>query len=80
MDRKKRIIAVLVGRPDDPTWDAAIADAAAAMEEVEESSQECFPEKSLSHRRGEFVAFPAGVSFGGGQKVRSFFQTRRKLC
>ena len=29
-----------------------------------------FTEKSLHHRRGEFLALPTGMSFGGGQMVR----------
>ena len=72
LDCKQRIIAVLVGQPNDPTWDQVAHDAAAVMEEVREAGEEeeCFSEKFLSHRRGEFVAFPVGVSFGGGQKVR----------
>lgn len=41
------------------------------MTEVQEVGleEDCFTDKFLSHRRGEFVAFPVGVSFGGGQKV-----------
>jgi hypothetical protein len=71
VDSKDRIIAVLVGQPNDPTWDQAILDATMAMESAQEEGQEegCFTEKFLSHRRGEFLAFPVGVSFGGGQKV-----------
>ena len=72
LDRKQRVIVALVGRPSDPTWDQAVYDAAAVMTEVQEAGleEDCFPDKFLSHRRGEFVAFPVGVSFGGGQKVR----------
>jgi len=73
LDKKERIIAVLVGRPDDPQWGAEIDAAAGVMREVERcgADMELFKEKSLHHRRGEFLAIPAGVSFGGGQKVRA---------
>jgi hypothetical protein len=33
-------------------------------------SEELMDDKHLHHRRGDFVALPVGVSFGGGQKVR----------
>jgi len=71
-----------VGRPNDPTWDQVVHDAAAVMEEVREAGFEegCFSEKFLSHRRGEFVAFPVGVSFGGGQKVCAFIPNHLPSC
>jgi len=71
LDSKNRVIVALVGRPSDPSWDQAVEDAAAVMAEVQEEGlvEDSFPDKFLSHRRGEFVAFPVGVSFGGGQKV-----------
>jgi hypothetical protein len=73
LDKEERIIAVLVGQPEDPHW-RDVADAAAElMQEVEclGASMDLFTEKSLHHRRGEFLAIPAGVSFGGGQTVRA---------
>ena len=76
IDRKERITVALVGRPKDPTWDQAVHDATAVMTEVQEEGleEDSFPEKFLSHRRGEFVAFPVGVSFGGGQTVRLYLK------
>jgi hypothetical protein len=43
------------------------------MQEVERlgADVDLFTEKSLHHRRGEFIAIPAGVSFGGGQTVQA---------
>ena len=35
LDKEKRIIAVLVGQPDDPMWKDAVNDAAGVMQEVE---------------------------------------------
>ena len=71
VDSSDRIIVVLAGRPKDPTWDHVVAGASAAMEGVRKAGQKSgsFRDKDLSHRRGEFVALAAGVSFGGGQTV-----------
>jgi hypothetical protein len=72
LDKNGRIIAVLVGQPDDPHWKYVAIDATEVMQEVERlgADTELFAEKTLHHRRGEFLALPAGVSFGGGQTVR----------
>ena len=69
----ERIIAVLVGQPDDPLWKDTVDAAAGVMQEVEQQGAgvDLFTGKSLHHRRGEFLAIPAGVSFGGGQTVRA---------
>ena len=74
LDKEERIIAVLVGRPDDPQWSDTINAAAEVMQEVEQlgRSMDLFAAKCLHHRRGEFLAIPAGVSFGGGQTVRAW--------
>ena len=49
-------------------------DAAALMEEVRKLGLESdlFDEKYITHRRGDFVAIPVGVSYGGGGTVCSF--------
>ena len=74
LDKQKRIIAVLVGQPDDPQWRVIVDYAAEEMQEVEQlgAYEDLFNEKNLHHRRGEFLAIPAGVSFGGGQAVRAW--------
>lgn len=71
LDKKERIIAVLVGQPEDPQWRDTINAAAKVLQEVERlgAEESLFAEKWLDHRRGEFLAVPVGVSFGGGQKV-----------
>ena len=48
------------------------------MREVEElgANAGVFTVKSLRHRRGEFLALPAGVSFGGGQTIRAHASAR----
>jgi hypothetical protein len=71
LDRKERVIATLVGQPDDPQWEDAVNAATEVMQDVEQmgASMDLFSEESLHHRRGEFLAVPVGVSFGGGQTV-----------
>jgi hypothetical protein len=46
------------------------------MEEVRKLGLEsdAFDEKYVTHRRGDFVAIPAGVSYGGGGTVCLFFR------
>ena len=79
MDEEKRIIAALVGQPDDPEWSEVIDAATAVMQEVQQlgMSEQLFSEKHLDHRHGEFLAIPVGVSFGGGQTVRIDWLSQR---
>ena len=72
LDKEDRIIAVLEGQPGDPLWKDVAHVATEVMLEAERLSADLdlFTEKSLHHRQGEFLALPAGVSFGGGQTVR----------
>ena len=72
LDKRDRIIAVMVGRPDDPQWGCVIDAAAEVLRDVERcgADMELFTGESRHHRRGVFLAIPAGVSFGGGQTVR----------
>ncbi|KAF8963380.1 hypothetical protein BDZ97DRAFT_1661711, partial [Flammula alnicola] len=71
LDASGRIVGVLVGHPNDPLWDLVINDASEAMTKVQELGlqQDAFTENHLNHRRGDFLALPVGVSFGGGQSV-----------
>jgi hypothetical protein len=72
LDNEERIVAALVGQPADPQWGATVDAAAGVMREGERrgAEMELFAEDTLHHRRGEFLAIPTGVSFGGGQMVR----------
>lgn len=74
LDAEKRIMCVLVARPQDPEWTAVVEDAAALMEGVRSSglASNAFSPKSIDHRRGDFVALHVGVSFGGGPTVSAF--------
>jgi hypothetical protein len=73
LDKQGRIVAALVGQPDDPEWGRVINDAVAVLHEVQVvgTESDAFSQKSVDHRRGRFLAIPVGVSFGGGQTVRA---------
>ena len=62
-----------MGQPEDPQWSGTVDAAAEVLREVERlgANEDLFTEKCLHHRRGEFLAIPTGVSFGGGQTVRA---------
>jgi hypothetical protein len=79
LDKDRRIIAVLVGRPDDPEWSEVVDGAAAVMRAVQQLGigEDLFSVEQLDHRHGEFLAIPVGVSFGGGQTVRAVFRVPR---
>ncbi|KAI0038561.1 hypothetical protein FA95DRAFT_1505391, partial [Auriscalpium vulgare] len=75
LDVEDRIIAVLLGKPDegegrDPqkTWDAAVQRLAEKFEAARTKEGRTFPVKQESHRRGHYTAAAFGVSYGGGQK------------
>jgi hypothetical protein len=55
-------------------WGDAVNAAAKVLREVEKLGVEeaLYTEEFLAHRRGEFLALPVGVSYGGGQTVRSY--------
>jgi hypothetical protein len=65
-DGSGRVIAVLVGRPDDENWEVVHLSAAQALEDARPKRR--FPPKSLNHRRGTYPALHSGVSIGNGQK------------
>ncbi|PPR00627.1 hypothetical protein CVT26_012211 [Gymnopilus dilepis] len=64
-DRDGRVIAILAGRPDDPSWEAVQREAAELLEEARKTCT--VPQKSQHHRRGAFTTLRCGFSHGGGQ-------------
>ncbi|KAF4594350.1 hypothetical protein EYR40_009153 [Pleurotus pulmonarius] len=65
IDAKGRIFAVLAGRPKDASFDADCEAAYDAM--ASELKGFNLQEKEVRHRRGNFPAMAAGVSYGNGQ-------------
>ncbi|KAJ7105440.1 hypothetical protein C8R43DRAFT_906657 [Mycena crocata] len=74
LDLHGRIIAILLGRPEDPDWDDVVRKAGQAMDRarrVGKTSGAFSSAKDSSHRRGKYAQLTTGVSFGGGQQVAS---------
>ena len=73
LDSERRIVAVLVGQPQDPEWVCVVGEATKVMQDVRRlgAEMDLFSGQGLSHRWGEFLAILVGVSFGGGQTVRT---------
>ncbi|KAJ7135536.1 hypothetical protein C8R46DRAFT_922798, partial [Mycena filopes] len=70
LDVHGRIIAILLGRPEDPDWDAVIQEVCKVFEHVRRAGRRgsWFRPRDTRHRRGRYAVLTAGVSFGGGQK------------
>lgn len=71
LDKLKRIIAVLAGRPHgDSSWDTVTHDATNAMEEAHARCS--FSDGDMWHLRGEFSTLKVGAAHGGGTPVRLY--------
>ncbi|KAI0665779.1 hypothetical protein C8Q78DRAFT_1072795 [Trametes maxima] len=67
LDGQGRVIAVLAGQPEDPSWSKVIEQANAAMRTAR--SKCTIDAAHHVHRRGVFATLARGFSFGGGRKV-----------
>ncbi|KAJ7735451.1 hypothetical protein B0H14DRAFT_508184 [Mycena olivaceomarginata] len=68
LDRKGRIIGILVPPPVSPDqWAPVVEAATAAMRAAREKMS--FPAQAYEHRRGNFPAEHAGFAFGGGRQT-----------
>ncbi|KAF8157395.1 hypothetical protein BJ912DRAFT_867330, partial [Pholiota molesta] len=64
VDASSRVIGVLVGRPDNPSWEQTHQ---RAFETIRRLAKRCaFPPKVKKHRRGDFPALSWGISQGPG--------------
>ncbi|KAJ7821626.1 hypothetical protein B0H14DRAFT_3875864 [Mycena olivaceomarginata] len=79
VDSEGRIIAILLGQPDDPDWENVVKEAAKALRHARCSARRAgvwFP--GSSHRRGTYYSITAGASFGGGQRRPGNLRNSRK--
>ncbi|KAL1671983.1 hypothetical protein EV122DRAFT_225565 [Schizophyllum commune] len=65
LDKKRRVIAVLAGTPDQKDWPAQHTSLADAIEAARPKLK--FSTVQTKHRRGVFPAIAVGHSYGGGQ-------------
>lgn len=70
-DEKARAFAVFAQKPVGGNWDESMRQVQAALQEARVSglTSGAFDSMTEAHRRGNFLAFASGVSFGGGQRV-----------
>jgi hypothetical protein len=70
VDHKDDVIfAVMMSRGEGKDWDRVVSEATAAMKKIFPSLR--LTAAQMHHRRGNFTALTIGISFGGGQWVRS---------
>ncbi|KAJ7447606.1 hypothetical protein B0H11DRAFT_1744925 [Mycena galericulata] len=67
LDSEGRIIAILLGAPEDPEWPNVVNEALKAMARARRRARQHGWSPS-PHRRGLYLPLTAGASFGGGQK------------
>ncbi|KAJ7292453.1 hypothetical protein C8J57DRAFT_1110457 [Mycena rebaudengoi] len=81
LDRDGRLIAVFVGKPDDPEWDKVISDLTDAMTKAREEAVASgeLPIGDDRHRRGNYSSFTEGVTLGGGPKKPGNFVNPPKI-
>ncbi|KAJ7481041.1 hypothetical protein B0H11DRAFT_1230917 [Mycena galericulata] len=63
LEPRQRIIAILLGQPEDEGWDNVVVDAFQAMDRVRRAGRR----SGSFHRRGHHTILASGVSFRGGQ-------------
>ncbi|KAJ7739351.1 hypothetical protein B0H16DRAFT_1664578 [Mycena metata] len=69
VDAEGRIVAILLGTPDDPEWPSVIREAARAMDRARRiACKRGGWRVGRVHRRGRYLPLFDGVSLGGGQK------------
>lgn len=66
VDQEDRVITVLAGRPQGPDWDAVHKGMSDVLEDLPVNIQ-----GRRKERRGSFVSLSTGISYGGGQTVRT---------
>ncbi|KAJ7440333.1 hypothetical protein B0H11DRAFT_1750907 [Mycena galericulata] len=69
VDAEGRIIAILLGTPDDRDWPDVVREAAKAFARARRSARRHGSWRpGTAHRRGRYFPITTGFSFGGGQK------------
>lgn len=66
MDRNRRQIGLLAGKPRGAGWEQNAHEAAALLEQA--ASKLVFAEEEVSHRRGVFRVLTSGIFYGMGRR------------
>ncbi|KAJ6458460.1 hypothetical protein C8R45DRAFT_843755, partial [Mycena sanguinolenta] len=74
VDVYRRIFAVLVGQPDDPSYGTDVDDAYNFINRLSMATR--FPPEMRCHRRGLFVAMNVGLTFGKGTSEPSWLDNK----
>ncbi|KII83051.1 hypothetical protein PLICRDRAFT_180779 [Plicaturopsis crispa FD-325 SS-3] len=75
VEENGKIIAVLVGQPNEPDWPAVVSDAEDAMRQSRPEWDRAARPKDRDNRCGDFAAITTGFSFGGGQQLPGNLRT-----
>ncbi|KAJ7609747.1 hypothetical protein DFH06DRAFT_1016895, partial [Mycena polygramma] len=70
LDAQGRIVAIFVGKPEDPEWPRVVKDMADTFEKARHDALQAsaFSDEDSLHRRGNYFQFTEGVSLGSGQR------------
>ncbi|KAJ7088016.1 hypothetical protein B0H15DRAFT_780882 [Mycena belliarum] len=78
VDKEGRIIAVLGGRPNDPSYLGLTQEAARHLETARTDIK--FKPEQIDGRRGSFFSLSYGISYGGGQQVPGNLRHSAATC
>ncbi|KAJ7114170.1 hypothetical protein C8R43DRAFT_903117, partial [Mycena crocata] len=79
LDCEGRIIAVLLGTPDDPDWEDVTKKAFEELKYARRYAQRHGLWSPSLHRRGNYFPITAGASFGGGQRRPGNLRNSRRI-
>ncbi|KAJ7148077.1 hypothetical protein C8R43DRAFT_889161 [Mycena crocata] len=79
LDSEGRIIAVLLGTPDDADWADVVREAYDELRHARRYAQRHGLWSRTRHRRGWYFSITAGASFGGGQRRPGNLRNNRRI-
>ncbi|KAJ7120587.1 hypothetical protein C8R43DRAFT_900672, partial [Mycena crocata] len=79
LDCEGRIIAILLGTPDDHDWEDVAADAFSELRHARRYAERHGLWTPSLHRRGRYFPITAGTSFGGGQRRPGNLRNNRRI-
>ncbi|KAJ7159045.1 hypothetical protein C8R43DRAFT_882134 [Mycena crocata] len=79
LDCEGRIIAILLGTPDDPDWPDVTKEAFKELRRARRYAERHGLWSPSPHRRGRYFPITAGASFGGGQRRPGNLRNNRRI-